>query len=47
MIELWGESLKGASLVAQMIKNPPANAVDLGSFLGSGRAPGEGKGYPL
>ena len=28
-------------------KNPPANAGDLGSILGLGRSPGEGKGYPL
>ena len=30
-----------------MIKNSPANTVDLGSILGSGRSPGEEKGYPL
>ena len=40
--------MKGhAFLVAQMIKNPPANAEDLGSVPGLGRPPGEGKGYPL
>ena len=33
--------------MAQTIKNPPANAVDLGSIPGSGRSPGEGKGCPL
>ena len=30
-----------------MIKNPPANAGDRRSVPGSGRSPGEGKGYPL
>ena len=35
------------SLVAQMVKNPPANAEDLGSVPGLGRSPGEGNGYPL
>ena len=37
----------GASLVAQLVKNPPANAGDLGSIPGLGRSPGEGKNYPL
>ena len=36
-----------ASLVVQMIKNPPANAGDLGSIPGSGRSPGGGNGNPL
>ena len=35
-----------ASLVAQLVKNPPAMRVDLGSIPGLGRSPGEGKGYP-
>ena len=35
-----------ASLVAQLVKNPPA-MIDLGSIPGLGRSPGEGKGYPL
>ena len=30
-----------------MVKNLPANAGDAGSIPGSGRSPGEGKGYPL
>ena len=30
-----------------MVKNPPANAGDTGSFLGSGRSPGGGSGNPL
>ena len=34
-----------ASLVAQLVKNPPVG--DLGSTPGLGRSPGEGKGYPF
>ena len=30
-----------------MVKNPPANAGDMHSVLGSGRFPGEGNGNPL
>ena len=30
-----------------MVKNPPANAGDLGSIPGAGRAPGEEKGKSL
>ena len=30
-----------------MLKNPPANAGEVGSNLGSGRSPGEGNGNPL
>ena len=30
-----------------MVKNPPANAGDLGSLPGLGRSPGEGNGNPL
>ena len=30
-----------------MVKNPPANAGDVGSIPGSGRSPGEGNGDPL
>ena len=37
----------GASLVAQRIKNPPANAGDPGLIPGSGKSPGEGNGNPL
>ena len=29
------------------VKNPPANAGDMGSISGSGRSPGEGNGNPL
>ena len=40
----------GASLVAQLVKNPSVNAGDAkyaGSIPGSGRSPGEGNGYPF
>ena len=30
-----------------VVKNPPANAGDMGSLTGSGRFPGEGNGNPL
>ena len=30
-----------------VVKNPPADAVDVGSIPGSGRSPGEGNGNPL
>ena len=30
-----------------MVKNPPANAGEVGSISGSGRSPGEGNGNPL
>ena len=30
-----------------VVKNPPANAGDLGFIPGSGRSPGEGNGNPL
>ena len=30
-----------------VVKNPPANAGDVGSFPGSGRSPGERNGSPL
>ena len=39
--------LLGTSLVAQTVKASAYNAGDLGSIPGSGRSPGEGKGYPL
>ena len=37
----------GASLIAQTVKNSPANARDLGSIPGSGRFPGKGNGNPV
>ena len=39
--------LEWASVVPQLVKNPPAMRIDLGSVPGLGRYPGEGKGYPL
>ena len=39
--------LKGASLVAQMVRNLSAKAGDLGSIPGSRRSPGERNGNPL
>ena len=36
-----------ASFLAQLVKNPPANAGDLGSLPRLGRSPGEGKGISL
>ena len=35
------------SLVAQLVKNPPAMRETLVQSLGWGRSLGEGKGYPL
>ena len=40
-------SLCEASLVTQIVKNPPTNSGDVGSILGSGRSPGERNGDPL
>ena len=37
----------GASLLAQTVKNLPANARDAGSIPGSARSPGEGNENPL
>ena len=37
----------GASQLAQVVKNPPANAGDVGSVSGSGRSSGVGNGSPL
>ena len=37
----------GASQVALVVKNLPANAGDVGSIPGWGRSPGEGHGNPL
>ena len=36
-----------ASQVAQVVKNPLANAGDVGAFPGSGRSPRGGHGNPL
>ena len=42
-------SYKKASPMAQLVKNPPADAEDIGdsSVPGSGRSTGEGNGNPL
>ena len=37
----------GLPWLAQRVKNPPANAGDLGSISGLGRSPVEGNGNPL
>ena len=37
----------GASQVALVVKNPPANAGDAGSIPGWGRSPGRGQGHAL
>ena len=34
-------------LGGSLVKNPPANAGDVGSISGLGRSPGEGTGNPL
>ena len=41
-----GKSIRD-SLVAQTVKNLPANAEDEGPIPGSGRSPGKGNSYPL
>ena len=43
----WATSLHFTSQVALVIKNPPANAGDVGSIPGLERSPGEGNGNPL
>ena len=47
----WRESICNvgdwASLVAQLVKNPPAMLENVGSIPGSGRSPREGNGKPL
>ena len=39
--------LSDTSQVALVVKNPPANAGDVGSIPGSGRSPGERSGNPV
>ena len=41
----WCLTIIKGSLIAQLVKNPPA--MNLGSIPGLGRCPGEGKGYLL
>ena len=50
LVHLSFLDLAGASQVALVVKNPPANARDVreaGSFPESGRFPGEGHSNPL
>ena len=42
----WVKGIR-ASLIVQLVKNPPASAGEPGSIPGSGRSTGEGIGYPL
>ena len=44
---LFGLFLYWALPGGSVVKNPPANAGDPGSFPGSGRSSGEGNGNPL
>ena len=39
--------VKGGFPGGSLVKDPPANAGATGLIPGSGRSPGEGKGYPL
>ena len=46
----WNIAVLRASQVAQLVKNPPANAGDpgdMGSIPGLGRSPGGGRGNPF
>ena len=43
----WWESRKEGFPGGSVVKNPPANAGDLGSIPGSGRSPGGGNGNLL
>ena len=45
-VDLIDLQLKVVPQVAQMVKNPPAVQVDLGSIPEAGRSPGEGNGNP-
>ena len=45
-MRLWRPVVKG-SQVALVLRNPPANAREMGSIPVSGRSPGEGNGNPL
>ena len=44
---MFPRAVKWVSEVIRVVKNPPANAGDVGPIPGSGRSPGEGYGYPL
>ena len=43
----YAQTNKLASLVAEMVKNAPAKARDMGLIHALGRSSGEGKGNPL
>ena len=45
--EVWLNLPNRASLIAQLVKNPPAMQKMPVQFPGSGRSVGEGIGYPL
>ena len=47
MYDLKENILSGASLVAQLVKNPSAKQETPGQFQGQEEPPGEGTGYPL
>ena len=44
---LGGCRVTGGFSGGSVVKNPPANAEDMGPIPGSGRSPGGGHGYPL
>ena len=44
---LLTKAIDRVSPVAQLVKNPPVILETWVRFLGLGRSPGEGKGYPL
>ena len=44
---MFPRAVKWVSEVIRVVKNPPANAGDVGPIPGSGRSPGEGRGNPL
>ena len=49
-VSIYSQQISGASQVALVVKNLPANTGDirdLGSIPGSGRSPRGGNGYPL
>ena len=47
MLFLLSEVTYDSEIKWCLLKNPPANAGDVGSIPGSGRSPGEGNGNPL
>ena len=47
MMDLVLDGLLTGFPSSSMVKNPPANAGDVGLISGSGRSPAEGNGHPL